>query len=195
MDILKLVEVETRLANLVFAQFLQQGSLRFQFAVQVENQVLFTGREADVKPVSLTRLATVMETAKADDCFPPHNSRLPGKLLHQIQHAQAIGASLLVGDAGKKIIDTGCILLCFQSHAFNPITETNLPSLTNATTSKPVKSGISHFIIERLLPHQPAAKKLREFVVGTVHLYRDVRDLLGGLVSLSLTIYLRRPGG
>ena len=117
MDVLELVEVETGLAYLVLAQFLQQGGLLLQFAVQIEHQVLFAGREADREPVSLARLAAVVETAKANDCLPPHNSRLPGKLLHQLQHGQAIGTPLLIGDAGKKLVDTGVILLCFQSHA------------------------------------------------------------------------------
>jgi len=36
-DVLELVEVETRLADLVLAQFLQQGGLLLQLAVQVEH--------------------------------------------------------------------------------------------------------------------------------------------------------------
>ena len=118
MDVLELVEVETRLADLVLAQFLQQGGLLLQFAVQVEHQILFAGREADVEPVSLARLAAVMETAKADDCLSPHDGRLPGKLLHQLQHTQAIGVPLLVGDAGKKLVDAGIVFLCASIDSF-----------------------------------------------------------------------------
>ena len=57
--------IEAELADLVLAQFLQQGGLLLQFAVQVKSQVLFAGREADVEPVSLARLATVVAEGRA----------------------------------------------------------------------------------------------------------------------------------
>ena len=54
-----------------------------------------------------------MKTAEADDGFTPHDGRIPGKFLHQLQHGQAIGTPLLIGDASKELFDTGVVLLCF----------------------------------------------------------------------------------
>ena len=31
-------------------------------------------------------VGTIVKTAEADDGFPPHDGRIPGKLLHQLQH-------------------------------------------------------------------------------------------------------------
>lgn len=42
MDVFKLLDVETRLADLVLTQFFQQSGLLFQLAVQIEDQVLLT---------------------------------------------------------------------------------------------------------------------------------------------------------
>ena len=115
MGVLELPDVETGLADFVLTQLFQQSALLLQYAVQVENQVLFAGREANREPVSLGRPATVVKTTKADDCFSSHDGRLPGKLRHQLQYRQAIGALLLVRDAGRKLIDTGVVFCVFSS--------------------------------------------------------------------------------
>ena len=113
MDVLELLQVEAGLADLVFTQFSQESGLLLQFAVQVEDEILLAGGETDRKPVAPGRFATVVKIAEADDGFPPHDGRIPGKFLHQIQNGQTISPPLLIRDAGKIPVDAGGVLLCF----------------------------------------------------------------------------------
>ena len=83
--------------------------------LQVEHEILFAGREANVEPVSLRSLPTIVKAPKADLCSSPHDSWLPRQLLHQFEHVLAIGAFLVVLNAGKEFVNAGIILLCFRS--------------------------------------------------------------------------------
>ena len=82
--------------------------------MQVKDQILLAGREGDRWPVALGRFAAIVKTTETNDGFSPHDSRIPGKLPHQLQHSQAISASLFVSDSGKILVYAGIVLVCFQ---------------------------------------------------------------------------------
>ena len=110
-DVVELIDVEAGLANFVFAKFLEQGGLVFQYAVQVEGQVLLPWRESDWEPVALTSFAAIAEAAEADNGLAPHDSRFATEFFHQLEHSEAISAPLLVLHAGQKFLDVRGVLL------------------------------------------------------------------------------------
>src|ERR1044071_7954325 len=106
MNVIKFLYVQAGSSSLVLAELLQHVWIAFEAAHQIQGQILLARGESAKEPLAFcSAVVLVVEASKADDAGAPHHRLAFGNRFHDLQHAKAIPACLLILDAAENLLD------------------------------------------------------------------------------------------